>query len=237
MERKFDFSVGEFYHIYNRGNSKSNIFLSNKDRSRFQRLLFVSNSTKPVIFKTIQGLPLDKVERGDGLVDIGAYCLMPNHFHLLLHEKKENGISLFMGKFLTAYSMYFNKKYERTGKLFEGAFKATEVDDDVYLKYLLSYIHLNPVKIIERHWREDGIIDRPRAKQYLSSYPYSSYLDYLGFAREEGKILNREEFPEYFENFKEFEQFIDEWLSYKDEDHKQPHSIQGLPLDSKTYTG
>lgn len=214
MERKLEFSIGEFYHAYNRGNNKSLVFLDDKDRQRFQKLLYLCNSTKPVVFKTIQGPSLDKIERGETLLDIGAYCLMPNHFHLLLKEKMENGISLFMRKLLTAYSMYFNKKYERTGPLFESRFKATHLNEDRYLKYIFSYIHLNPVKMIEPKWRENGISDRVKAKAYLEDYKYSSYCDYMGLVRPEKCILNIPAFPEYFSDFKEFEQFIDEWLNY-----------------------
>lgn len=216
MERKFDFSVGEFYHIYNRGNNKTAIFLNDIDRKRFQKLLYLCNSEKPVVFKTIQGMPLDRIDRGTPLVSIGAYCLMPNHFHLLMREEREGGISMYVEKLLTAYSMYFNKKSERTGKLFEGRFKATHADSDEYLKYLFSYIHLNPVKIIDPKWKENGITDREKAKQYLANYPYSSYLDYMEQGREEGVILNKTAFPEYFEDINEFSQTINEWLSFKD---------------------
>ena len=217
MERKFDFSVGEFYHIYNRGNNKSKIFFDDTDKERFQKLLYVCNSNKPVVFKTIQGMPLDKIERGQTLVDIGVYCSMPNHFHLLLHEKSEGGVSLFLEKLSTAYSMYFNKKYDRTGKLFEGRFQATHVGNDNYLKYLFAYIHLNPVKIIDPNWKENGIKNRDKAKKYLENYKYSSYLDYLDKKRIERIILNKKVFPDYFGNFKEFNQYIDEWLSFKED--------------------
>ncbi|MCX6702076.1 MAG: transposase [Candidatus Zambryskibacteria bacterium] len=214
MERKFVFSVGEFYHIYNRGNNKQAIFLNDNDRNRFNKLLYVCNSTKPVVFKTIQGMPLDKIERDKTLVDIGAYCLMPNHFHLLLHEKIDNGISRFLEKLSTAYSMYFNKKYDRTGKLFEGRFKANHTDNDEYLKYLFSYIHLNPIKMIDSKWKENGVVDRNGAKKYLEQYNYSSYFDYIGRKRVENAILNKKDFPDYFADIKEFQLFIDEWLSF-----------------------
>ena len=216
MERKFDFSVGEFYHIYNRGNNKSTIFLNDADKKRFTKLLYVCNNTKPVVFKTIQGMPLDSIERGENLVDIGLYCLIPNHFHLLMHERMEGGISRFLEKLSTAYSMYFNKKYERTGKLFEGRFQATHVDRNEYLKYLFSYIHLNPVKIIDPDWKKNGIKDHDKAKIYLGTYKYSSYLDYIGVKREENLILNKDAFPQYFTDFKNFEEFIDEWLVFKE---------------------
>ena len=214
MERKLEFSIGEFYHAYNRGGNKSVIFLDDKDRERFQKLLFICNGTKPVIFKTIQGLPLDKVNRGETLVDIGAYCLMPNHFHLLLKEKIEKGISLFMSKLLTSYSMYFNKKYERTGPVFESRSKATHLKKDKYIKNIFPYIHLNPKKIIDPQWKENGITDLQKSKIYLLDYKYSSYGDYMGLEREWKCILNISEFPEYFLNFREFENYIDEWLKY-----------------------
>jgi putative transposase len=215
MERKFNFSVEEFYHLYNRGNNKSNIFIDDTDRKRFQKLLYICNTTERVVFRDVQKLSLEKIKREDTLVDIGAYCLMPNHFHLLVREKKEGGISLFAEKLLTAYSMYFNKKSERTGKLFEGRFKATHVDSDRYLKYLFSYIHLNPVKLIDPRWKKDGIQNREEARSYLRGYLYSSYLDYFGEVRDEMVILNRDSFPDYFRSAKEFEEFVDEWLLFK----------------------
>lgn len=213
MERKFNFSVDEFYHIYNRGNNKSIIFLNNSDKKRFQKLLYVCNSTEPVVFKTIQGLPLNKIKRGGTLVDIGAYCLMDNHFHLLLREKDEGGIAKFMSKLSTAYSMYFNKKNIRTGTLFEGVFKAQHADTDEYLKYLFAYIHLNPVKFIDPQWKEEGIKDMESARRLLSDYSYSSYQDYLINDRNEKSILSKEAFPGYFADKKEFEDFINDWLT------------------------
>ena len=195
------------------------IFLNERDRKRFILLLFICNNVNPVVVKDLpQGRPLGKIERSETLADIGVYCLMPNHFHLLLHEKREGGITKFMSKLLTAYSMYFNKKYERTGSLFESKFKAEHADKDEYLKYLFAYIHLNPVKLVEPNWREVGIKNKDCVKKYLKEYKYSSYVDYLGEDREEKLILNKEAFPEYFEEFKDFEDFIDEWINYNEED-------------------
>jgi putative transposase len=216
MERKFQFAVDEFYHVYSRGNNKSKIFLIDSDKKRFLKLLFLCNNKNSIVFKDVENLPLSEIKRGETLVDIGAYCLMPNHIHLLLHEKEEKGISMFMAKLLTAYSMYFNKRHKRTGALFEGRFLAKYADKDDYLQYLFSYIHLNPVKIIVPNWKTDGILDIEKTKQYLSEYFYSSYCDYMGKEREENLILNKVAFPEYFENFTEFEQFIDVWLMYNE---------------------
>ena len=214
MNRKFQFSIGEFYHLYNRGINKMPIFLNVFDKKRFIKLLFVCNSRKSVVFKSIQGQSLDDIDRGETLVDIGIYCLVPNHFHLLIKEKTENGISEFVKKVATGYSMYFNKKYERTGSLFEGPFKAKRIDTDEYLKYIFSYIHLNPIKIIDSQWKENKITDRVKAKNYLQKYPYSSYFEYIGGKRQEEKILEKDSFPEYFSQPKEFDDFINDWLSF-----------------------
>lgn len=226
MERKFEFSIGEFYHLLNRGNGKMNIFLDTPDKERFLKLLFLCNDVIPVDMRNYEGESFgDIVGVADGdnremLVDIGAYCLMPNHFHLLVREREENGISIFMKKLSTGYSMYFNKKYERTGKLFEGAFKATHADDDRYLEYLFSYIHLNPIKLIDPLWKENGIKDLNKSKAFLKNYKYSSCHDYLGIERAESLILNKEAFPEYFESKKEFEDFIEDWLNYSTQELK-----------------
>ena len=163
-----------------------------------------------------KGDPYD-FDRGDTLVHVGAYCLMPNHFHLLLREKTEGGIPMFMKKLATAYSMYFNTKYKRTGGLFEGVFMAQHINRDEYLKYLYAYIHLNPVKIIDPLWRENGIQDRVEAQNYLNNYGYSSFIDYKSEIRPEAKILSREAFPEYFMTATDFNDFVDEWLSFSEE--------------------
>jgi len=222
MTRKIFFVPGEFYHIYNRGTDKRVIFKNTKDYNRFVLLLYLCNSTKPVnieaeLQKGRTFLELMESNRGDELVDIGAYCLMPNHFHILIKEKNEKGISLFMKKLSTAYSMYFNKKYDRSGALFEGRFKAKHISDDAYLKYLFAYIHLNPIKIIDSEWKENGICNKSEAKIYLSKYEYSSYLDYLGKNRAGKTILNSKAFPNYFEDFSKFNSFVNEWLYYKEE--------------------
>ncbi|MEK7567832.1 MAG: transposase [Patescibacteria group bacterium] len=228
MNRKFSFSVGEFYHIYSRGTDKRNIFLDDNDRKRFQVLLYVSNNSKCVHlsnFQQNQGRTLmdlfDAVGISDrSLVDIGAYCLMPNHFHLMIREKSENGISRFMKKLLTGYSMYFNAKYERTGSLFESKFKARHVDTDEYLKYLFAYVHLNPVKLLEPTWKETGITKKYLAIDFLKKYQFSSYLDYLGVNRVVYKIINKDSFPGYFEKPKDFKEYVNWWLSLNRDENK-----------------
>ena len=219
MQRMIEFSLGEYYHVYNRGVDKRTIFLDSLDKDRFQKLLFLCNASKPVNFRDVQGIPYPLVDRGVQVVAVGAYCLMDNHFHILLKEIEEGGISKFMSKLSTAYSMYFNKKHGRTGALFENNFKAKHLNTDEYLKYILSYVHLNPVKLIIPDWREEGVKDVEKTKKFLLAYRYSSYLDYIGQNREDEKrLLNLKEFPGYFDENYTFEYFLDSWLNYKDED-------------------
>lgn len=225
MLRTFDFSLGSYYHIYNRGVDKRIIFLDKQDHERFVKLLYICNSKNRFDFDNTfskdQRRDLKEIDRGQQLVAIGAWCLMPNHFHLLLKENLEDrppsggsGISLFMKKLLTAYSMYFNNKYFRRGALFEGNFKAKHLDYDQYLKYQYTYIHLNPIGIIDKGWKKKEIADKIKAKKFLSEYKYSSYKDCVGEEREEDVILDKNTFPEYFSTRIDFEDMIDEWINF-----------------------
>lgn len=222
MSRNVSIAPDEFYHLYNRGTDKRVIFDTDTDRDRFLALLYLCNTTEPVHIDEIRKArgstslqSLLAIEQEEPLIDICAYCLMPNHFHLLVREKEDHGISRFMQKLMTGYTMYFNKLNERTGSLFQGKFKATHADEDNYLKYLISYIHLNPVKLIEPQWKENGIRNRKSAEKFLNGYRHSSYLDYLGESRIESKILNKDALPDYFSNVRDFEKEVTDWLSYK----------------------
>ncbi|KKT74245.1 MAG: hypothetical protein UW71_C0030G0006 [Parcubacteria group bacterium GW2011_GWB1_44_7] len=222
------FALDEYYHLYNRGVDKRIVFENDSDYKRFVLLLYLCNGTSPVRFnslsnwKGVTSPELVKVvfdyDRGKPLLALGAYCLMPNHFHILAREISENGISVFMQKVGTAYTMYFNGCRERTGALFQGVFKSEHANNDEYLKYLFSYIHLNPVKIIEPNWKKEGIADEQKIKQHLTSYPYSSYMDYLGVKREFSKILDRKKFPEYFPSKSTFNKCLDDWLKFTPKD-------------------
>jgi putative transposase len=221
MSRNITIEVGEFYHLYNRGTEKRTIFLDDFDHERFQALLYIANSTLPVHLdheyrRGSTSPDWYELERGDTLVEICSYVLMPNHFHILAKEKIAGGISRFMQKLLTAYTMYFNTKYERTGSLFQGKFKVTHADHDDYLKYLVSYIHLNPIKRIEPTWKETGIANKNAAERYLSLFIYSSYQDFLGIKRAQNNILAGDALPKYFTSVRDFNREVMDWLSYRD---------------------
>ncbi len=217
--RKVPLVPGEYFHVYNRGNSKQAIFLDDQDRERFIKLLYLSNSRKNINFR--MDIVRNKInawdfDRGEPIVSIGAWVLMPNHFHLYVSSLPSPGlgknITKYMAKVCIAYSMYFNKKYNRTGSLFEGRFKAVHIEDEIQAKYLFSYIHLNPVKLIDPKWKEEGIKDKDAALEFLEKYRWSSYLDYKVVQRKERKVLDRENFINYFPDTESFYKEIFEWI-------------------------
>ncbi len=135
---------GGFYHVFNRGNRKQNIFTSPADYKRY----------------------LDKVKeyKKEHDITVVAYCLMPNHIHLLLRQNGPKPLSLFIQKLHTAYSKYFNTKYSVVGHVFQDRSRVKHVDRDEYLLHLTRYIHLNPAKLAKK----------------LTSYKWSSYPTYIG---------------------------------------------------------
>mgnify|MGYP000265307631 CR=1 FL=1 len=143
-----------YYHLYNRGWNRTELFLDNEDYGYFEFLL--SRHLSPEIVKDKQGR---EYPHHYPIIHLNAYCLMPNHFHLLTYQTDESGIKKLASSVLTAYTMYFNKKYRRRGPLFENTYKAVRVDNDEYLMHITRYIHLNH-------------------KRY-TSWPFSSYRDYI----------------------------------------------------------
>lgn len=205
VERKISFAIGEYYHLYNRGTDKRIIFKDKADYRHFLYLMYICNTMKSIALRDI-GINFN---RGESIVYIGAYCLMPNHFHILVKEKEEGGISKYMRKLLTAYSMYFNKKYKRTGTLYENMFKASWISRDTYLKYIYAYIHLNPAKLINKNWRDDKKRNVAELSDYVFEYEFSSLKEYLA---EKYKIINPDEFPDYFSVPEDHKRELFDWL-------------------------
>lgn len=222
MLRTDPFITGEYYHIYNRGIDKRVIFKLVRDHERFMMLLYVANSKESFRLDNLISLQnktfedILAINKGESLVSIGAWSLMPNHFHLLVRQDIDGGITKFMRKLGVGYSMFFNIKYQRKGSLFGGVFKSKLVGvDDVYLRHLFGYIHLNSLDIGFPDWKNQtrhssGEIGK--MKQFLESYRYSSYQDYVGIDRAEKNILSSESFPEYFNDAKDFEGFVDDYF-------------------------
>lgn len=222
MDRLTPFAEGEYYHIYNRGVDKRKIFFSAGDWKHFQFLLFIRNSEKYMKPARVLGESWDTIERADTLVDICAYSFMPNHFHLLLREKQEGGTSKFMAKLLTSFSMYMNKKYDRTGPLMCRPFRAKHVDTDEYFRWLISYIHANPIELIEEDWKKKMVKNPKESAQFLREYVYSSYYDYfVDTNRQQGLILNKDILPIETKDLESVEKMF-----------KALSSAQRLPLDT-----
>lgn len=211
--------AGEFYHVFNRGTDKRLLFRDDTDKQRFTKLLYLSNSVDRVNVRNIlrKNSEPHTFKKGAPLVSIGAYCLMPNHFHTLLTPCIEDGVSQFMQKLCTGYSMYFNKRYNRTGTLIEGPFKAKWADSDTYLKYLYAYIHLNPLKL----WSREDVSSEPsdvETLEFLKRYSYSSLPDYLGVERPENVVIDPTPFPDYFATVADQVRELKEWLLLREEE-------------------
>ncbi|KKT29336.1 hypothetical protein A3G55_00075 [Candidatus Giovannonibacteria bacterium RIFCSPLOWO2_12_FULL_44_25] len=197
---------GEYYHIFNRSNDKQPIFYETKDWVRF--LFLILHMQSPEIFYNI-GRNISKFVRSRAFningeimseiiknrtVELVSYALMPNHFHLTVKEVKENGISQYMQRVLTAYPKYFNTKYNKSGHLFQGPYKIVHTEDNKQLLYLSAYIHKNPRELKE--WRQ---------KEH--NYPWSSYQDYVGENRW-GNLLSQDIILDQFENKSEYYNFV-----------------------------
>lgn len=149
-----------YYHVYNRGVEKRKIFVDEQDYSVFlsylkeyllpkniQELSDIVNNENSPPFEKNKALKLIRLNNFATDISLIAYCLMPNHFHLLIKQNSRDSMDKFMNSFCTRYTMYFNAKYERVGKLYEGTYKAVIVSTDEQLLHLSRYIHSNPIKL------------------------------------------------------------------------------------------
>lgn len=195
--RRTPFAVDEWYHCYNRGVDKRITFEDKDDYGRFVQLLYLANSSASVQRRNMHAVSTHAVMAAplpDRLVSIAAYSLMPNHFHLLIKEIRDDGIVTFMQKLGTAYTMYFNIKNKRTGNLFVKPFRSKHINDDAYLQYCAHYIHCNPIELKEPKWKDESVRNLHGLEKFLNEYSYSSLLEYQGTDRSERRILGRDGF-------------------------------------------
>ncbi len=219
--RTIKFVKNNIYHIFNRGVEKRDIFLEDNDRWRFLQGLFLFNDVRisasllwdlershgAVTFGVLKKYFKDWSKGRKPLVRILADCLMPNHYHLLVEEIEEDGITKFMHKLGTGYTNYFNKKYVRVGSLFQGTFKAHAVKDDVYLQYVLVYINvLNSAQLVEPALKEEGIKDQEAVLKFAKDYPWSTHQEYLGLR--DSIIIDQGLFKDIFPDSKHYEDFV-----------------------------
>ncbi len=222
--------MSEIYHVLSRGVDKRKIFMDDHDRFRFIHDLFEFNDIAPANHSSYffhhsnsnfqsaavgqrQIVRQRRIERPPRklLVNILAFCLMPNHYHLLLSPLAESGISLFMKKLNGGYVQYFNKKHERTGTLFERKYKSVLIDEQAHFIHMPYYIHLNPLDLISPEWRERKIKNLKKAMDFLNSYRWSSHLDYAG-QKNFPSVTQRNFLLEVFDGENGYKERIKEWL-------------------------
>ena len=158
-----------YYHVFNRGVNRDLIFRDREDYKTFLSFLrtYLCEKTE----EKLRSLPANSPQRYlPQSIDLIAYCLMPNHFHLVLKQKTRTAMTELLRVIGTNYAIYFNGKYNRVGTIFQGKYKAIIIDNEYYLLHLTRYVHLNPVELVK-----DG-----SSKELLKNYEFSSYLEYLG---------------------------------------------------------
>lgn len=209
--RKGEFFEGGYYHIYNRGVEKRDIFLDEQDYLRFLAniLVFQGELTvdpfssvireliKPILYNekpTIAGEKFLERVLTTRYVEVLAFILMPNHFHLIVRELKRGGVSKYMSRTGNSFTKYFNVRYERVGRLFEKSYNFILIDDEQYMLHLSGYIHKNVSKLSRWEGKEQN-------------YPWSSFSDYTGRNRW-GGLLRREYVLESFDNQNDYENFV-----------------------------
>ncbi|MEK9167829.1 MAG: hypothetical protein AAB769_00645 [Patescibacteria group bacterium] len=223
--RKHPFLNNHTYHIFNRGVEKRDIFLDENDYRYFVHDLFVLNDSEPFLNnkRTFAEKPggIDRPRVPiirDPLVDLFVFNLMPNHFHLEARQKVDGGITKFMRKLGTSYTMFFNKKYDRVGPLLQGTFKAVLLEKDPHFMYLPHYIHFNPLDLMPRHndRGSTSIIVAEEKMKFLSEYKWSSFQDYIG-KNNFPSVTEREFLLNFFGGVEGYKKAVLQWLGANEE--------------------
>lgn len=234
------FVTGEIYHVFNRAIEGRNLFQQISDYFRFIFCLYELNDKNLVrMEKRLKQRKIRKKERGSTpshsrqpLVEIIAFCLMPNHYHLVLRQLVDNGISLFMKKLGDSYVGYFNLKYDRKGRgsIFQGRFQAVHVKTNDQLINLICYIFTNPVELLDKVWKEAGVKNPEQAIKHLESYRWSSYLDCLGKPNFPS-VTRRDFLMKVFGSPENIKKFVEGWILYRAEMRKGYEKIKDLTLE------
>lgn len=211
------------FHILNRGVDKRKIFLDEKDYLRFIHDLFEFNNEEPAFntghFFKNQYIDVRRqyIERKPRklIVEILAFCLMPNHYHLLIKPNKDSSTAEFMKKLNGGYAKYFNIKYERVGALFQGKYKSVLIKNEAHFIHLPYYIHFNPLDLIAPEWREREIKNYKKAIKFLENYRWSSYLDYIG-KKNFPSVTQREFLSDFFDGPAQYKKDSMKWLKELD---------------------
>lgn len=213
MHRKDILTSGRIYHIFNRGVNKQKIFFSEEDYHRFLQVAahYLTNKKQFSHTKKPHSDTVSEINRIDPKVEILTYCLMPNHFHILVKQLSDNGITWYLQHISNSYSHYVHAKYKRTDPLFEGPFKNILIETDEQLTHVSRYIHLNPIV--------SGLTKN------LNDYLWSSYSSYT--SDEKDPMCMVKSILSYFKDKKEYRQFVLDQVDYG----KELESIKHLTLD------
>ena len=230
--RKEKFVTGEIYHIVLRGIDGKKLFKDVDDHYRgiFSIYEFNNNASveiskrrrdrtvekKKEIILSELGVPTALKDKRDKLVEILAFCFMPNHIHLLLKQVKLNGISKFMQKATGGYAKYFNKKYKRNGHVFQNEFKSVYVKKDNQFMATVSYIFTNPIALIEPGWKELGIRTHSVKEiiKFLEDYKWSSYQDCIGI-KNFPSVTQRDFLLETMSGVDGLKEVVKDWINHK----------------------
>lgn len=204
--RKIVFANGEYFHLFNRGVERRLVFTNKRE---FLRAVDLANFYRfdklPLRYSKFLALGEEQklnflARLNEKTVELTAFCLMGNHFHFLVKQLKDNGVSKFMANFTNSYTKYFNTKYQRVGPLFQGAFKAVHIESDEQLVHLSRYIHLNPVS---------GFKVKP---EELKDYSWSSYPSYIGEA--DVNFVDKEPVMNFFKKPVKYQEFVLDQADY-----------------------
>jgi len=224
------FINGEIYHIVIRGIGDSLIFREESDYYRGIYSLYEFNTTNSIEIRKRRNQRQKAKSSGeafsairDPFVEILAFCLMPNHIHLLLRQRKIAGVSEFLRKFGAGYVGFFNKKHNRKGSLFM-RFRAVHVKNENQLRIVFTYIHTNPISIIVPNWKEKGIEDSQKVIEFLEGYKWSSYPDYIG-KNNFPSLTKRHFLLTIIGDKRNCKEFIKNWVKFKEEINAYPELI------------
>ncbi len=196
-----EYQENSFYHIYNRGVAKQEVFFDQQDYKVFINYLNIYLTPISLQVPNLQAAPTKQLKNYFNKISLHCFCLMPNHFHLLLHQGDVMEIPLFLKSLQTRYSMYFNKKYKRVGPVFQGKYKAVQIESEEQFLYISKYVHRNPLVLPPAGSEPAG----------LEKYKYSSYQNYLGLFHQ--NWLKTKEILSYFTNSKlanSYKTFVEE---------------------------
>lgn len=226
--RKEKFINEEIYHITTRALDDNLIFKSIDDYFRGIFSIYEFNNLKPTTIQTRRIIrtnvkkanrdPISIIDERDKLVEIFAFCFMPNHIHLLVKQLKNNGITNFMKKFGIGYGGYFNRKYQRKGYVFQNRFKSVHIEDNDQFMIVVPYIFTNPIALIEPSWKEKGIRSNSTKEvlKFLEGYKWSSYQDSIGI-KNFPSVTERDFLLKVMDGEQGCKKAVENWIKHKRE--------------------